>query len=158
MTGTENPLRRVPPPVWFLGAAGVQHLIAGRREATKGSVAASGFLVFGCCALAVSALAAFWKHATTISPEHPERTSALVVDGPFAVTRNPMYLALTGLLISHAIFRRSVAALLPAAGFVAVIDAVQIPAEETALRKRFGRRYASYARRVPRWLCRGPAA
>lgn len=119
---------------------------------TRASVAASGVLAIVSGGLALSAIAAFRRAGTTISPEHPERARTLVDDGPFAVTRNPMYVALTGLLAAHAILRRSFLALLPVAGFVAVIDRIQIPAEESALGKRFGRRYARYAERVPRWL------
>ena len=52
----------------------------------------------------------------------------------------------------RAIARRSWWALLPVAGFVAVIDRTQIRAEEEALRERFGEAYAAYARRVPRWV------
>jgi len=76
----------------------------------------------------------------------------LVVDGPNRLTRNPMYLGLTGLLLSHAIARRSPSALIPLAGFVWLIDRHQIPAEEKALEERFGQDYLDYKEAVPRWL------
>ena len=142
----------VPPPVWFAAALGLQHLVARDRRPTKASIATSVALVGGAGALAISAVAAFHRNGTTIDPEHPERASALVADGPLAFTRNPMYLGLTGALVAHAMLRRSAAALVPVAGFVAVIDRVQIPVEERALRVRFGRRYDRYRRAVPRWV------
>ena len=81
-----------------------------------------------------------------------ERAQHLVVDGPNRLTRNPMYLGLTGLLLSHAIARRSPSALIPLAGFVWLIDRHQIPAEEKALEERFGQDYLDYKETVPRWL------
>lgn len=81
-----------------------------------------------------------------------DAASALVESGPNRFTRNPIYLAMAGVLLAHAIARRSWWALLPVAGFVAVIDRTQIRAEEEALRERFGEAYAAYARRVPRWV------
>ncbi|MDO5635605.1 MAG: hypothetical protein Q4G34_12180 [Micrococcus sp.] len=36
--------------------------------------------------------------------------------------------------------------------FVVLIDRTQIPAEEKALRRRFGAEYDVYAARTPRWL------
>ncbi len=103
-------------------------------------------------ALAGSAVAALRRHDTILTPEHPERTRRLVTDGPFARTRNPVYLALTGLLVAHAVYRRSLAALLPALAFATVIDRTQVAREEQALQARFGARFTRYRRRVPRWI------
>jgi len=81
-----------------------------------------------------------------------EHAQHLVVDGPNRLTRNPMYLGLTGLLLSHAIARRSPSAVIPLVGFVWLIDRYQIPAEEKALEERFGQAYLDYKEAVPRWL------
>ncbi|HWU45145.1 MAG TPA: isoprenylcysteine carboxylmethyltransferase family protein [Humibacter sp.] len=142
----------VPPPAWFLLALGTQFLIARRRPTTTFSRAASAGLGMAAAALAGSAFATFRQHGTTVDPEHPERASALVTDGPFRLTRNPMYLALGCLLIAHAVLRNSLPALAPVAGFVFVIDRAQIPAEERALSRRFGAGYERYRSTVPRWL------
>ena len=151
---TETPFL-VPPPAWAAATGAAQLAIArGRRPSTASTVAA-GVVAGGAATVAVSAIAEFARARTTIDPEHPHRASVLVTGGPFRFTRNPMYVALTGMLVAHAVCRRSWWALLPVAGFVAVIDRVQIRAEEAALRKRFGRRYDRYRARVPRWLGRG---
>ena len=68
-----------------------------------------------------------------------------------------MYVAMAGLLLAHAIQRRSLLALLPVAAYVAVLDRGQIRAEEAALRKAFGTDYQEYLARVPRWLGPVPA-
>ncbi len=142
----------VPPPVWAAVAVAAQLAIAGRRRPARTSTAAAGLVAGGVATVASCAISEFARARTTIDPEHPDRAAVLVMGGPFRLTRNPMYLALTGLLVAHAVYRRSWWALAPAAGFVAVIDRVQIPAEEAALRRRFGRRYDRYRARVPRWL------
>jgi len=75
-----------------------------------------------------------------------------VTAGPFAVTRNPMYVGLSGLLVAHAVWRGSWVALAPAAGFVAIIDRLQVPEEEAALGGKFGATYEAYRAVTPRWL------
>lgn len=80
------------------------------------------------------------------------RAETLVVSGPSRVSRNPMYLGMAGLLSAHALLRRSGAAWVPVAGFVVAIDRLQIPAEEAALRQRFGDEYERYVAVTPRWI------
>lgn len=150
--GTHEKTVAVPPPAVFAAAAGAQRLMTRHRSSTTGSRIAAAVIGGGSAALAVATMASLRGHETTISPEHPEKTRRLVTDGPFALTRNPAYLALAGLLVAHAVLRRSLPALLPATAFAAVIDRVQIPHEERALQARFGKRYARYRRRVPRWF------
>lgn len=99
-----------------------------------------------------SALQRFRSSGTTVDPLRPERATALVASGPFALTRNPMYVGMAGLLVAHAVLRGAVVALVPAAAFVAVIDRVQIPPEESAMEGIFGDEYRAYRDRVPRWL------
>ncbi len=146
----------VPPPVWLIAAGGVQHAVAGRRRPTRASKVLAAALAAAAGGLACSAILTFLRAGTTIDPEHPQRASVLVTEGPFRYTRNPMYVALTGVLLAHAMLRRSLLAIAPVIGFVAVIDLVQIPAEERALRARFGRRYDRYRRETPRWMGRSP--
>jgi protein-S-isoprenylcysteine O-methyltransferase Ste14 len=87
-----------------------------------------------------------------VDPFDPARASVLVTTGANAVSRNPMYVGMTGLLVAHALRRGSWTALLPVAAFTLVIDRVQIAAEETALLARFGAEYEAYLETVPRWL------
>lgn len=63
-----------------------------------------------------------------------------------------MYLGMAAALVAHALARRAPAALLPVAGFVAVLTVGQIAAEEQALAARFGDQYARYCDSVPRWV------
>ncbi|OMG24278.1 methyltransferase family protein [Actinomyces naeslundii] len=129
-----------------------QGVVTRGRRATPSSVAAATAVVGGSLCLLAGSAGTFLRHRTTVDPVRVERAQHLVVDGPNRLTRNPMYLGLTGLLLSHAIARRSPSALIPLAGFVWLIDRHQIPAEEKALEERFGQDYLDYKETVPRWL------
>lgn len=96
----------------------------------------------------------FRHSGTSLEPLRPDRASVLVTSGANTISRNPMYLGLAGLLVAHAVWRGSWAALLPLAGFVAFIDRVQIHAEEAALLERFGAEYDVYRATTPRWIDR----
>ncbi|MFW6597120.1 methyltransferase family protein [Propionibacteriaceae bacterium Y2011] len=89
---------------------------------------------------------------TTLDPHAPEDSRALVAGGPFLLTRNPIYLGWIGLLVAHAVWLGSVRSLAPVGAFLLVMDQVQVPFEEEALRDRFGKAYEEYSARVPRWL------
>lgn len=102
--------------------------------------------------LAGAAAGQFRAHRTTVEPFDPSKATALVVTGPNAVTRNPMYVGMAGLLVANAIRLRDWRALLPLAAFVGYIDRFQVAAEERALAEKFGADYAAYRRAVPRWL------
>lgn len=126
-------------------------LTRGRRPATGSTIA--GALVAGVSAVVGAAsLAEFRRAKTSADPVDIDDATALVGTGPFRYSRNPMYTALGGMLLSHAVGRRSWRAVLPVAGYFAVMDRVQIPAEEAALCETFGAEFDDYARRVPRWL------
>lgn len=146
----------VPPPVLALAAGVAQHLVARRRKPTASSAISAGLLGAASFGLAATAASGFQRRGTTLHPDEPEKASVLVTDGPNRFTRNPMYAGLTGVLLAHAALRRSVPALVPVVAFVAVIDRVQVRAEEAALRTRFGPAYDDYCSRVPRWL--GPGS
>jgi protein-S-isoprenylcysteine O-methyltransferase Ste14 len=76
----------------------------------------------------------------------------LLTRGPYAVTRNPMYVGELALWLGWAIFFGSVAVL---AGFLflfVVVSRLVLPREERALEARFGDAYRDYERAAPRWL------
>ena len=144
---------RRPPPAVLLAMAGLaQGVVTRGRRVTPSSMAAAAPVLGGSFCLLAASVGNFLRHRTTVDPVRVERAQHLVVDGPNRITRNPMYLGLAGVLLSHAIARRSPSALIPLAGFVWLIDRHQIPAEEKALEERFGQDYLDYKETVPRWL------
>jgi protein-S-isoprenylcysteine O-methyltransferase Ste14 len=103
---------------------------------------------------ALSALVQFRRAHTTIHPHHPERASALVTDGVYAWTRNPMYLSLWLLVIGGSVRLGALSSMIIALCFGPVLTRVQIRAEEQALAARFGEAYANYRATVRRWFGR----
>jgi protein-S-isoprenylcysteine O-methyltransferase Ste14 len=104
--------------------------------------------------LAAASARQFRRQGTTVEPFDPARAVVLVTTGANAVSRNPMYVGLAGLLVANAIRRGSWTALLPVAVFTVVVDRLQIAAEEPALLANFGAEYEAYRASVPRWLGR----
>jgi protein-S-isoprenylcysteine O-methyltransferase Ste14 len=145
----------IPPPVLALGAGVAQRLLSGApRPRSTARIATASVVAAASGALAVRAARSFRQVGTTLDPAEPSHASVLVTSGPHAVTRNPMYVGLTGVLVANAVRLGSWRSMVPVAAFVLVIDRVQIAAEETALRERFGNDYDAYAGRVPRWVDR----
>ena len=86
----------------------------------------------------------------TLSPIDPPRH--LVVRGLYRYVRNPMYLAVSTIVLGEALLARSVALGMYWAIWFAAVNAVVIGYEEPNLRQRFGGSYDDYARRVSRWI------
>jgi protein-S-isoprenylcysteine O-methyltransferase Ste14 len=73
--------------------------------------------------------------------------------GPYAYTRNPMYIAELALWLGSAILFGSLVILL---GFVVLTGVIilVVPWEERGLETQFGETYRQYQARVSRWLGR----
>ncbi|MEO6586548.1 MAG: isoprenylcysteine carboxylmethyltransferase family protein [Knoellia sp.] len=142
----------IPPPVIALIAAGAQRALRPHRCSGSAQQGLAVILAVGSAGVAAAAVRQFVAVGTAIDPTVPARASTLVTGGPNAWTRNPMYLALSGLLTAHAVARGGWAPVLPVAAFIATIDRLQIQPEEEALRARFGSEYEDYCTRVRRWV------
>ncbi|TCP56266.1 protein-S-isoprenylcysteine O-methyltransferase Ste14 [Tamaricihabitans halophyticus] len=140
------------PPLALVGLAAVIQRALPGRAATRSRTAVAGLLAGASAWLLGTSVSKFRKSETTVNPIGPAEATSLVVDGPNRVSRNPMYVGMAGMLTAHAVFRGSWLASVPAGAFVLLIDRAQIPAEEAALRARFGSAYEEYRSRVPRWL------
>lgn len=130
----------------------MQRMMTKRKSPTLVSRTVSVAVLAGSGALALSGVTRLARADTEIGPEHPERATKLVTDGPYRYTRNPVYLALAGVLVARAVSRRSARALVPAAAFLTVLNSTQVPAEEQALASRFKRPYKRYRKHTPRWV------
>ena len=78
-------------------------------------------------------------------------TEHLVVGGLYRYVRNPMYVAVTAIIVGQALVLGWPALLLYAAAFVAVTATFVRLYEEPTLRERFGAEYEAYRRAVPGW-------
>ncbi len=102
--------------------------------------------------LKIAAALAFRARGTTVNPISPERSAALVVDGLYRVTRNPMYLGSALILAGWALHLGAWVAILTVPFFVLYMNRFQIGPEERALSALFGADYDAYRARVRRWI------
>ena len=78
-------------------------------------------------------------------------TVKFVAQGPYKYTRNPMISAVIVILLGESLAMASKAVLAEAAVFFVINHFYFILSEEPGLLKRFGKPYAGYKRKVPRW-------
>ena len=92
----------------------------------------------------------FRRHETGLLPGEPTR--AMIEEGPYRLSRNPLYVGLLTLYVGLALLAPTAWALVlfPAAVLLVLWGAI-LP-EERFLRERFGAAYDAYTRRVRRWL------
>ncbi len=100
--------------------------------------------------LAASARKRMVKAGTNVNPMEP--TLALVQDGPYRFTRNPMYVGLTLGQLSLATAFNSLWMLLMMLPVLVVMHYGVILREERYLESLFGAQYLEYKSRVRRWL------
>jgi protein-S-isoprenylcysteine O-methyltransferase Ste14 len=109
------------------------------------------------CALVPAAIAfAMWAQrimraaGTNIRPDLP--ATAIVSDGPFAFTRNPLYLTLLAIYAGIGIALASVTFLAVLVPLAVVLHFGVVLREERYLEAKFGEAYLSYKSRVRRWI------
>lgn len=147
---------KIPPPAVALLTAAVMwgiSLVTPSADvpAPIRLVAAIAIALTG-LATAVSGAMAFRRAKTTTSPLKPETTNALVTSGVYRLTRNPMYVGITLVLLAWAVFLSSIWTLLGLLAFILYITRFQIIPEERVLAAIFGTAYSAYQARVRRWL------
>ncbi len=145
------------PPLVFLAAIAISVILNGIYplpwlwSPLSDILVAFGWLVLlAVVALLFSAVRTMTRARTTMNPN--AAPDHLVTSGPFAVTRNPMYLANTLLVVGLGLVT-GIAWFLPlalAAGFLT--QKIAIEKEERRLAEKFGKRYRDYAKRVRRWI------
>ena len=101
---------------------------------------------------AIPSFRLFAKHKTTIRPFTPSETTALVTDGMYRYSRNPMYLGLVLLTIAATIFFGTWLGVVIVVAFIFLLNLLQILPEEEALLDIFGKEYVEYQKKVRRWI------
>lgn len=100
----------------------------------------------------LSAVIQFIKRKTTVNPTKPHKTTSLVISGTFKITRNPMYLGMLLIIMSYAFYKLSIISLFLIPLFIFYINKFQIEPEEHEMRKKFGKEYEDYCKKVDRWI------
>lgn len=100
--------------------------------------------------LGFAALGAMRRARTSVNPYRP--TTALLTEGPFRLSRNPMYLGMVIQYVGLALLFNALwaIALLPLA--LVVVHFTVIKREERYLEQKFGEEYRVYKASVRRWL------
>ena len=92
----------------------------------------------------------FWRRKTTIEPHHAPGT--LIVEGPFRLSRNPIYLAMVIILMGAIFGRGQPLSLILIPTFVVILHVRFVLPEEAGLRKAFGEAAEAYISATRRWL------
>jgi protein-S-isoprenylcysteine O-methyltransferase Ste14 len=145
------------PPLIVLGTLVAAFLLdyffpQGHMAQTAGSLRylASGIALL-CAVLLLGAAAHEMRKAKTNIPTW-EPTLALVTEGVYARSRNPIYLAFIIFLIGVGMMFNSDWLFVLLVPFVLIIHYGVIRREERYLLARFGAQYAGYVQRVPRYI------
>lgn len=148
-------LRSVPPPLWallLLAALYGLSLVPPFDTLPLMPTRPYGLIVVGVSLLLLLApMIQFWAAKTQLLP-NSETNNALVTHGVYAVTRNPMYLAMTLFALGGALWMGRPLMLLAPVLMFAVANWVFIPFEEAKMRRQFGDAFDAYTKRVRRWI------
>jgi protein-S-isoprenylcysteine O-methyltransferase Ste14 len=93
---------------------------------------------------------AFKNSKTTVKPY--EQPSTLETRGAFRISRHPMYLGMTFILLGEALFLGSLITFIFPVLFIILSEILYIPYEEKNLEQVFGEEYREYKKRVRRWI------
>lgn len=96
---------------------------------------------------------AWWtlkRHHTDVRPWKP--TTAIVTTGPYALTRNPIYLGFALFQVGIGLWSDKLAVLLMTIPAIAATNNWVIAREESYLFRKFGAEYERYLTQVRRWM------
>jgi protein-S-isoprenylcysteine O-methyltransferase Ste14 len=130
-----------------------------RMPASSAFTIAGAALIVVALAMLIECFARFaLKGLGTPAPIAP--TQHLVVSGLYRFVRNPMYVAVLGLILGQALLFQSAGLFAYGAAMWIIFHNFVFFYEEPTLRHNFGDAYEGYCKTVPRWLprltpCRG---
>ncbi len=149
-----RPATIVPPPLVYAAGLGtgwwLQHRWPAGFTAPSWLHAAAWSLLIASVTLMLWAALTIWQHRTTVNPYGA--VSALVTSGPFAFSRNPIYLADAWAYAAVTALIGSWWPLLFAPAVWGAMHFGVIVNEEVYLAEKFGDEYRHYSGRVRRWL------
>jgi protein-S-isoprenylcysteine O-methyltransferase Ste14 len=108
-----------------------------------------GLLVPGVVSVTWALITLFRAGTTT---EHSKPTTRLVTTGPFRLSRNPIYLGLTAILVGLSVDWGNPYLLVLALAFPLALQRWTVGPEEAYLEREFGAEFRRYRSSVRRWL------
>ena len=145
----------VPPPLVFLGALVVGVILNIVWPLPFLSDGRIGDL-FGLIVALNGAALAFWALRTMLGageqPDPGAPTRKIIKDGPFARTRNPIYLSFALFDLGVALLLNNLWIILALALLMVYVDIGIVRREERYLEQEFGDDYLEYKQSVRRWI------
>ena len=143
------------PPIIFVGAVaaavilGYIYPLGGVLPTGNAVRITGGFILLAGIGLDVAAMREMHRHRANILPHRA--ATALVVSGPFALSRNPIYLGNTLRMAGAALLFASLWLLAATVAAALAVQALAIRREEAHLAAQFGDAWTEYTKRTPRW-------
>jgi protein-S-isoprenylcysteine O-methyltransferase Ste14 len=148
-------LARIPPPIWVIvyivAAIALSEWVAAPPIAVLHQPLIGAILIVSALALIISAQIKFRSAGTEIMPTSPTN-KALVTNGPYGITRNPMYLGLVALTLGIAFMVGTIFFFVVPLVVFLTNNASVIPFEEAKMERQFGDQYRAYKAKVRRWI------
>mgnify|MGYP001401110186 CR=1 FL=1 len=147
-------MKRPFPPTYFLLAlilVAAFHFLLPVTQLVEGVWRCTGVIPFVLGVfLNLSADRAFKQRGTTVKPF--EESTALIAEGVFSFSRNPMYLGMLLILAGAALLAGSAMPWIAVFIFALLMDRSFIAPEERMLESKFGEQFGQYKCQVRRWL------
>lgn len=142
------------PPIWFAGFCIAAWILARELPLVMafGPVFRLAGLALVAAGLGVIGWSALWffRKKTPIEPHHDP--DALITEGPFRFSRNPIYLAMVAMLTGFVLWLGALSAVLLPGLFISVLTIRFILPEEARLVDAFGLDARRYMQVTRRWL------
>lgn len=147
---------KIPPALLVVLTAGFMWLLANYAPVVlvtfAGQTAIAIVIAIIGIQIAIAGARACHEHETTVNPLKPEDSSALITDGVFKVSRNPIYLGMALALLGFGVWLGALTAWLMVPLFIWYLGRFQIAPEERSLDIQFGEAYRRYQQQTRRWL------
>ncbi len=147
-----------PWPIGVVAAIVIVYVAVTRNHANRMVVHSGWVEIPGLVLLIAATIFTIWARLAlgsmwSMSPDVLQQHHELRTDGPYAVTRHPIYTGLLGMLLGTMLLNGfGVAVVAFLAGVV--VFGTRVPIEERLMNETFPRDYERYAERVPRLVPR----
>lgn len=132
---------------------GLQLLLPGQSvdPDTRTALTVAGIVLWLlAAAIGGASLLLFRRRRTTTVPG--EVSVALVLEGPYRLSRNPMYVGIVLAYLGEMFCLGQIMPLIPLVLAIGYLHWAVVPLEESRLNATFGEAYARYRGRVRRWI------
>jgi len=137
------------PPIWLAGTMVVQYLAALVFPVLRFDAGGILLMIAGMALIVWSGV--HFRRART--PIHPRRKpTTLITDGPFRLSRNPIYLGMALIAAGWGLRLGAVSALLAVPVFMAIVQRRFIAGEEFHIDRALGEEWQAYTARTRRWI------